>query len=113
MMEVARGVHRMEGIRGANAYLYLTDDGRVVVSDTGMAGNADRIVSQVEALGRKRGEIEMIVLTHPDASTIREAQRSSRGSQGRGWPYTRPMPLASLGKDSTRKQRGSRGFSLG
>jgi len=77
-MEVARGVHRLEGIRGANSYLYLSDDGRVVVIDTGMAGNAGRIASQVEALGRKRGEIEMIVLTHPDvdhAGSVAELKR--------------------------------------
>jgi len=64
-MEIKHGIHRLEGIRGANSYLFITDDG-VLVIDTGMPGNGERIVRQIKALGKKPEETKLIILTHSD-----------------------------------------------
>jgi glyoxylase-like metal-dependent hydrolase (beta-lactamase superfamily II) len=77
-MEISSGIHRVGGIRGVNAYLYLPERGPVVVIDTGLAGNADRIVAQIEALGRRRSDVELILLTHPDVDHSGSAARLKR-----------------------------------
>lgn len=41
-MEIAAGLHRIDGLRGANAYVTETDEGLMVV-DTGMPGSAEKI----------------------------------------------------------------------
>ncbi|MDG6960268.1 MAG: MBL fold metallo-hydrolase [Nitrososphaerota archaeon] len=64
-MEVAAGIHRIEGVRGANAYLVVGGEGAVVV-DAGMPGNEGRIVGYAKGAGVEPGAIRYIVLTHPD-----------------------------------------------
>lgn len=66
----------MDGIRGGNVYL-LTDR-RMALIDTGMPGNAARILGFIERLGRDPGELEHIVLTHwhiDHAGSAAELQR--------------------------------------
>ena len=43
-MEIKKGIYLLDGIRGANSYLYVTENGIFVV-DTGMPGNAERIMA--------------------------------------------------------------------
>lgn len=62
-MEVAAGVHRVEGMRVANAYVLVTSDGLVAV-DSGIRGNARHIVRLVERLGYPPRDLRLIVLTH-------------------------------------------------
>jgi glyoxylase-like metal-dependent hydrolase (beta-lactamase superfamily II) len=64
-MEIKNGVHLLDGIRGANSYLFITEDG-ILVIDTGMPGNAERILSQIKALNKTAKEIKVIILTHSD-----------------------------------------------
>ncbi len=64
-MKVVEGVHKVDGVRGGNAYLVETLDGLMAV-DTGMPGNATRIVEYVRGLGRQPAELRRIVLTHCD-----------------------------------------------
>lgn len=64
-MEIKPGIYLLEGIRGANSYLSVTTDG-VLVIDTGMSGNAERIVKQIKALNKAAKDIKMIILTHSD-----------------------------------------------
>ena len=61
-MEIAPGVHRIEGVNGSNAVL-LADEQMAVV-DTGTSGNGDAIVSYMKQLGRSPGDLRWIVLTH-------------------------------------------------
>lgn len=65
-MEIVPGIHRVDGLSGVNAYIYLPEGGPVVVVDTGLGGNSERIVRQVEALGRRREDVQLILLTHAD-----------------------------------------------
>ncbi len=62
-MEVADGIVRVEGTRVGNAYLLIADDGIVVV-DTGIPGNAGRILAALRRYRRGPVEVRAIVLTH-------------------------------------------------
>ena len=64
-MEIARGIHRIEGVRGANSYLVFTDSGAALV-DTGMPGNEKRILEYIEGAGIEPKRLEYIILTHAD-----------------------------------------------
>jgi hydroxyacylglutathione hydrolase len=64
-MEIARGIHRIDGVRGANAYLVIDED-EIAVIDTGMPGSAKRIAAYIERLGQKLHDVELIILTHAD-----------------------------------------------
>ena len=68
-MKLAEGLYRIDGVRGANAYLVGTDNGLLVV-DTGFSGNADRIVAAVHGIGCEPGDVRTIVLTHSDPDHI-------------------------------------------
>jgi glyoxylase-like metal-dependent hydrolase (beta-lactamase superfamily II) len=61
-MEIAPGVHRIEGITGSNAVL-LADEQMAVV-DTGISGNGDAIVSYIRSLGRSPSDLRWIIATH-------------------------------------------------
>ncbi len=71
-MEIAKGIHLIPRVRGANAYLVKSDSGIVVV-DTGLPGNADKILDYVESIGCHPSDIKTIVLTHSDMDHMQEA----------------------------------------
>lgn len=58
-------IHRIEGVRGANSYLALSDEGAAVI-DAGMPGNEKRIIEYVRSVGVEPSELRYIILTHPD-----------------------------------------------
>ena len=64
-MEIVTGVHKIDGIRGANSYLVLNESAIMVV-DTGMPGNGRKIADYITKLGKNPNETEYIVLTHSD-----------------------------------------------
>jgi glyoxylase-like metal-dependent hydrolase (beta-lactamase superfamily II) len=64
-LEIERGIHTIPRVRGANAYLVKSDEGFTVI-DTGLPGNAGRIVDYVESIGCPRSDVKTIVITHPD-----------------------------------------------
>lgn len=68
-MKITEDVHRVDGVRGANAYLMLSTEGLVVV-DTGIPGNAGRIVDLVRTLGHGPGDVGYILLTHSDVDHV-------------------------------------------
>jgi hydroxyacylglutathione hydrolase len=76
-MEIIPGIHRIDGVRGANAYLVIGEDETLVV-DTGMPGNAKRIAAYVEGLGKDVSDIKLIILTHADIDHIGSAAELKR-----------------------------------
>jgi glyoxylase-like metal-dependent hydrolase (beta-lactamase superfamily II) len=60
---VPAGIHRVDGLRIANAYLVETTRGLLVV-DTGIPGSAGRILRTVQRIGRNPHDVADIVLTH-------------------------------------------------
>ena len=59
----------MTGVRVANVYLVVTQDGLLLV-DTGMPGHARRILRFIEGLGRQPRDLRDIVLTHCDIDHV-------------------------------------------
>ncbi len=49
-MEIANGIHVIEGVRGANSYLVGSGEGFTLV-DTGLPGNAEKILKEFVAAG--------------------------------------------------------------
>lgn len=71
-MQVADGVFKVDGIAVANVYLVVTRDGLLLV-DTGMPGNARRILGFIEKIGRTPSELHDVVLTHCDIDHVGSA----------------------------------------
>ena len=61
-MEIAPGVHRIEGVTGSNAVLLV--DEQMALVDTGISGNGDAIVSYIKQLGRSPSDLRWILVTH-------------------------------------------------
>jgi glyoxylase-like metal-dependent hydrolase (beta-lactamase superfamily II) len=64
-LEITEGIHLIPRVRGANAYLIKRDDG-ITVIDTGLPGNAGKIIDYVQNIGSHPSDIKTIVLTHSD-----------------------------------------------
>ncbi|HXY74191.1 MAG TPA: MBL fold metallo-hydrolase [Dehalococcoidales bacterium] len=64
-MEIINGIYLIDGIRGANSYL-CTVGANVLVIDTGMPGNEERILQQVKTLDKSPKDVRVIILTHAD-----------------------------------------------
>jgi glyoxylase-like metal-dependent hydrolase (beta-lactamase superfamily II) len=64
-MELNSGIHKVDGVRGANCYLVPAADGFYLI-DTGMPGNAQKIIQYLKALGKNEKDLHMILLTHSD-----------------------------------------------
>jgi glyoxylase-like metal-dependent hydrolase (beta-lactamase superfamily II) len=73
-MQLADGVYKVDGVRAANVYLVAIDDGLLVV-DTGMPGNAQRIVAFIESIGHKPADLRYIVVTHSDMDHVGSVAR--------------------------------------
>ena len=71
-MEIISGIHKIEGVRGANCYLVITETGMLVI-DTGMPGNGNRIKNYIKELGKKPSDINYVVLTHADIDHVGSA----------------------------------------
>src|SRR5450756_3252486 len=63
LMEVADGIYKVDGVRIANVYLVTIEDGIMLV-DSGMPGNAKRILAFVERLGRQPRELRYVCLLY-------------------------------------------------
>ena len=64
-MEINSGVYLLEGIKGANCYFVTSSEGSYLI-DTGMPGNAARIIQQIRKLGQEPEKIRLILITHAD-----------------------------------------------
>lgn len=73
-MKLGDGVYKVDGLRAANVYLVAIDDGLLLV-DTGMPGNAKRIVAFIESIGHGAADLRYIVLTHADMDHIGSVAR--------------------------------------
>lgn len=58
-------IYQINAVIGANSYLIESDGGLIVV-DTGLPLNADRIISFIKSKGRKPNDLKYIILTHAD-----------------------------------------------
>ena len=75
-VQITDGVLRVSA-RIANVYLVVADDGLLLV-DTGMPGNARRILRFIERMGRRPSELHDIVITHCDIDHVGSAAELKR-----------------------------------
>jgi glyoxylase-like metal-dependent hydrolase (beta-lactamase superfamily II) len=61
-MEIISSLHRIPGMRGANAYLLLGSPMTLV--DTGMPGSDETILAYIDSLGLDARSLERIIITH-------------------------------------------------
>jgi glyoxylase-like metal-dependent hydrolase (beta-lactamase superfamily II) len=82
-MELGRNIHLIPEIRGANTYVVLGDTqigggGHLILIDTGMPGNASRMVEFLKSLGKEQMGSFTIILTHPDIDHSGSVANSKR-----------------------------------
>jgi hydroxyacylglutathione hydrolase len=109
-MEIIPGIHRIDGIRGAHAYLVIGEDETLVI-DTGMPGNAKKIAAYIERLGKNLSDIKFIILTHADIDHIGSAAELKRMTGARLAIHADDAPIL-RGKQSFKTIRGPLGFIL-
>lgn len=68
-MRLTDEIYRIDGVNGVNAYAVRDGDG-VMLVDTGIPGNAGRILGFLDRLGYRPADIHTIVLTHGDTDHI-------------------------------------------
>ncbi len=73
-LEITQDIHLVPGVRGANSYL-VKNEASITVVDTGLPGNAGKILDYVRKLGYHRSDIRTIVLTHSDMDHTGSAAR--------------------------------------
>lgn len=71
-MEISPDIHRIDGVRGANCYLVVRES-RMLLIDTGMPGNARRVMNYVKGMGKNPSGIGYVILTHADIDHIGSA----------------------------------------
>jgi len=107
-MEITPGIHRIDGVRGANAYLVVGEE-RMLVIDTGMPGNARRIVAYVGRLGRNLSDVKLIVLTHADLDHVGSAAELKRMTGAKIAIHADDAPIL-RGRESFKTIKGALGF---
>jgi glyoxylase-like metal-dependent hydrolase (beta-lactamase superfamily II) len=65
-MKINENVYLFEKIKGANSYLYISDNSEISIIDAGMPGNAFKILNQISEMGISPEKIKYIILTHSD-----------------------------------------------
>jgi glyoxylase-like metal-dependent hydrolase (beta-lactamase superfamily II) len=98
MTEVAPGVHRMG--RPLVSWFMVVDGERVTLVDAGLPGYWDQLDEGLEAMGRSRGDVEALVLTHGDADHVGFAERLRTEAGARVLVHEDDVVLA-----TTRKQK--------
>lgn len=91
MKQVVPDVYLMEGLRGANVYLLVSSEGLTLV-DSGLAGQAERILEQLEAAGYELSELSSIVLTHWHGDHVGNAAQLARRSGARVVAHLQEVP---------------------
>jgi len=73
-MEIAPGIHRIDGIKGVNCYLIANRE-HLLMIDTGLPGQEQTTLKYINRKGRKPTDIRYIILTHADIDHIGCARR--------------------------------------
>lgn len=69
-MKINESIYYFENIKGANSYLFVSDQNEVSIIDTGFSGNGHKIMGQIIELGISPERIKFIILTHSDMDHI-------------------------------------------
>src|SRR5271169_206058 len=110
-MEILPGIHRIDGVSGANSYLVVGKDGNLII-DTGMPGNAQRIIDYIGKTLKGVHDISLIVLTHSDIDHVGSAEELKRIAGARLAIGKEDAPVLS-GAASMKKPKGILGGVMG
>jgi glyoxylase-like metal-dependent hydrolase (beta-lactamase superfamily II) len=106
MREVVPDVYLVEGLRGGNVYLLVSGEELALV-DSGVAGDVDKVVAQLQEAGFALPQLKSIVLTHAHGDHVGGAPELVRRSGAQVLSHrveapfierSTPMPAASVGK---------------
>lgn len=89
-MELTRGVHLIEAMKGSYVYLILGEE--PVLIDTGMPGKAEDVVKALAQLGMKPTDLAHILLTHQDVDHIGNAKALKEASGATLWAPRAEIP---------------------
>jgi glyoxylase-like metal-dependent hydrolase (beta-lactamase superfamily II) len=106
-MELTGGIHRVDGVRGANCYLVPGADGLYLV-DTGMPNNALRVLRYLKSLDRAAKDLRMILLTHSDIDHAGSAAELRRKTGAKIAIHEADAPVVS-GQAEGKKVKGALG----
>ncbi len=67
-MEIVPGLHKVDGVKGANAYLILATE--PILVDTGLPGQEKVLLRYLSQLGYRTGDLKYILLTHYDLDHV-------------------------------------------
>ncbi len=84
-MEITARIHRVDGVRGAHAYLILEPD--LTLVDTGIPGQAGKVFHYLERLGLEPQKLRRIILTHHDLDHMGSAAAIKRASGVQLWAH--------------------------
>ena len=76
LLQIVRGVHKVPGVRWSA--VYLIDDVRLTLVDTGPPWTAGKVAGYVASIGRRMDEIDVILMTHGHPDHISSAPRILR-----------------------------------
>ncbi len=106
-MEITSGIHRINSVRGANCYLVITE-AKMLVIDTGMPGNGNKIIKYVKALGKNPSNINYVILTHADIDHIGSAAEMKKMTGAKLAIHASDAPILS-GRSGFKTIRGPLG----
>ena len=89
--DVVEGVHRISE-HFVNWYI-VEDEGRLTIVDAGLPASWDSLLKALDALGRSRGAVEALVLTHAHFDHIGFAERARRELGIPVWVHENDVPL--------------------
>jgi len=106
-MEIISGIHKVDGVKGANCYLVMSGPD-IVLIDTGMRGSSKKIGSYMKGLGKNLTDIKYIVITHPDIDHVSGAAEMKKLTGARLIIHIGDVPA--LAGDSSRRLRNKGRF---
>lgn len=89
---IAKDVH---GLSLGPVNVFLIEDGRdLILIDTGLPGNADKVLAAIAQLGREPGDLKHLILTHAHADHIGSAAALAAATGAQTWMHPLDVPIA-------------------
>jgi glyoxylase-like metal-dependent hydrolase (beta-lactamase superfamily II) len=97
-VEIIPNVHVISG-GIVNCYLIVDPDGLTLI-DTGLPGNANKILKVIEGLGRKPGDVKRILITHADGDHVGSLARLKSATGARVYAHASEAEAIAAGRSS-------------
>lgn len=110
-MKINENVYLFEKTKGANSFLYISDVGEISIIDTGMPGNAFKILSQLSKMEISQKKIKYIILTHSDIDHTGSVAELKNATGAHVAIHAKEVPYL-LG-EKKKKQKGIIGGMIG